>query len=131
MLRVFVGKAIRDSLTQTERDGLVADFKRYKSTGELPDTFGRDVPYDHAHTLPAVRAEELMHLHLAENEPWPLSTVQFYRTSDKHLVYCQGYTDHNCYALMAFLEPEAHSKAWDRDLMLRLAASAQAFRNSH
>jgi len=72
-----------------------------------------------------------MHLHLAEDEPWPLSVVQFSRTSDKHLVHCQGYTDKNCYALMAILVPDAHSQAWDRDLMLRLAESARRFRDAH
>jgi len=131
VLRVFVGKALKDTLTGKEQTQLVADFKRYKGTGDLPDTFGRDVPYDHPHTLPAVQAEELMHLHLAEDTPWPLNMVQFSRTSDKHLVYCQGYTDKDCYALLAILEPDAHRQAWDRDVMLRLAKSASSFRDAH
>ena len=131
MVSVFVGKALTETLSREETEALVADFKRYKGTGELPDTFGRDVCYDHPHTLPAVLAEELMHLHLAENAPWPLGLVQFSRTSDKHLVYCQGYTDRNCYALMAILQPDAHNQARDRDLMLRLAEAARRFRDVH
>ncbi len=72
MLKVFVGRKLRDQLTPTECADLVADFKRYKNNGELPITFGRDAPYDHPHTPPAVLAEALKHIHLYDPEaPWP------------------------------------------------------------
>ena len=66
MIRVFKSDVIGQQLGKRELEQLVADFKRYKETGIPAACFGRDVPYDHTHTLPSVRSEDLMHLHLAE-----------------------------------------------------------------
>lgn len=132
MIRVFEGSILKGQLTGTERTQLIADFRRYKVEGVLPQNFGRDVPYDHPGTLPSVRAEELRHLHLAsEGIPFPLNTIQFSRTSDTHLVYCQGALNAECYLLIAILSPNAHSLALDRDRMLKLARAAELFRNQY
>lgn len=132
MIKVFQGLVFRRQLPAGDRKRLVADFKRYKQEGVVPETFGRDVPYDHPHTLPSVLSEELQHLHLAPaDDPFPLRTLQFARTSDTHLVYCQGAMDPNCYALISILSPDAHTQARRRDLMLNLAKSAALFRDKH
>ncbi|TNE95045.1 MAG: type II toxin-antitoxin system YafO family toxin [Gammaproteobacteria bacterium] len=132
MIRLFEGSIFKGQLTAAERTQLITDFRLYKEEGALPQTFGRDVPYDHPNTLPSVLAEELRHLHLAEEGvPFPVHTIQFSRTSDTHLIYCSGALDPNCYALIAILSPNAHDQALDRDQMLKLARSAELFRNQH
>jgi len=97
-----------------------------------PDHFGRDVPYDHPHTLPVILAEEVQHIHLGnEDRPSPLHKVQFYQTSDIHLVYCQGALDSSCYLLMTILSPDAHEQAKSRDTMFKLGIMAEKFRNQY
>jgi mRNA interferase YafO len=98
-------------------------------TGQLPDTFGRDVPYDHPHTLPLMLAEEVKHIHLADGEnPWPVRAIQYHRTSDVHLVYCSGAMHDDHYLLIAILSPDAHAQAKDNNLMTRLGRAAELFR---
>ena len=46
MIRVFKSRLIRNLLTTDELNDLVNNFVSYKSTGIVPDNFGRDVPYD-------------------------------------------------------------------------------------
>jgi mRNA interferase YafO len=131
-IRIFSGFIIRGQLTHKELDALVADFKAYKMNRGLPDTFGRDVAYDHPHTLSAVKHEELHHLHLATDpSAWPPHLSQFNRTSDVHLVYCTGLNDADSYALLAILSPDGHEQSFDRDLMLKLAKAAARFRDNH
>ena len=97
-----------------------------------PDHFGSDVPYDHPHTLPVILAEEVQHIHLGnEDRPSPLHKVQFYQTSDIHLVYCQGALDSSCYLLMTILSPDAHEQAKSRDTMFKLGIMAEKFRNQY
>lgn len=132
MIRIFQGLVFRRQVPAGDRKRLVADFIRYKQEGVVPETFGRDAPYDHPNTLPTVLAEDLRHLHLASvDKPFSLRTIQFSRTSDTHLVYCQGAMDPDCYALIAILSPDAHAQALQRDIMLNLAKSAAMFRNQH
>lgn len=128
MIRVFKSKVIIGSLTEEELQGLVDDFKAYKS-GVLPDLFGRDVRYDHPHNLPSILVEEVRHIHLASSDnPWPIRKVQFYRTSEEHLVYCQGALETDCYLLMAILAPSAHDKAKNNNIMSKLGIMAERFR---
>lgn len=130
MIRVFKSSVIRKVLTEEELNALVDDFKSYKLTGNMPDNFGRDVPYDHPNTLPIILAEEVQHIHLgSEDKPLPLKKVQFYKTSDIHLVYCQGASDGNCYLLMTILAPDGHAQAKSRDIMFKLGVMAEKFRN--
>ena len=130
MIRVFKSSIIRQILTDTELDALVNDFKSYKLTGNTPELFGRDVPYDHPHTLPVILAEKVHHIHLgSEDKPLPLKKIQFYQTSDIHLVYCQGALNENCYLLMTILSPDGHEQAKSRDIMFKLGIMAEKFRN--
>lgn len=129
MIRVFKSKAIIEALTKDELAQLEADFKAYKS-GNLPDLFGRDVLYDHPHNLPIIRAEEVRHIHLGERDnPWSIKQLQYYRTSDEHLVYCQGGSNIHCYLLMTILLPSAHDKAKNNNIMFQLAKMAEKFRS--
>lgn len=123
---------MQDLLSDDELDDLVADFRLYKSTGVVPDNFGRDVPYDHPFTLPLVRSEEVRHIHLGNTEqPLPLNRIQFYRTSDTHLVYCQGASSNDAYLLMTILSTNGHDQAKSRDIMYRLGQMAEIFRNKY
>jgi len=73
--------------------------------------------------------EEIQHIHLgSEDKPFPLSKIQFYQTSDHHLIYCQGVMDDNCYLLMTILSPDAHEQARSRDIMYKLGVMAEKFR---
>lgn len=130
MIRVFKSSIIRQILTDTELVALVNDFKSYKLTGNAPELFGRDVHYDHPNNLPIVLAEQIQHIHLGSiDKPLPLNKIQFYQTSDTHLVYCQGVLNENCYLLMTILSPDGHEQAKSRDIMFNLGIMAEKFRN--
>lgn len=131
-VRIFKSRIIEQQLGERELRALVEDFKAYKQTGLLPDTFGRDAPYNHPNGLPTVKAEQLSHLHLCDaEEPWPRRAAQFRRTSDIHLVYCQGFSDESTYLLMAILAPDAHAQARDNTRMYHLAKMAERFRSQY
>ncbi len=129
MIRVFKSDVIGQQLGKSELEQLAADFKCYKETGIPATYFGRDVPYDHPHTLPSVRDERIMHLHLAEGEQhWTGRQTQYGRTSDHHLVYCQGFYKADHFLLMAILRPDAHAQACNNSIMSNLAIMAAKFR---
>jgi mRNA interferase YafO len=131
-MRVFKSRLIRDLLSSAELDDLVSDFKLYKSTGHVPEHFGRDVPYDHPHTIPLVKSEQVKHIHLGSNEkPLALNKIQFHRTSDIHLVYCHGASSDDDYLLMTILAPDGHEQAKSRNIMYKLAKMAELFRNQY
>ncbi|WED20819.1 type II toxin-antitoxin system YafO family toxin [Vibrio sp. JC009] len=127
-VRVFKHKILIDALTKDELEGLTKDFRVYKETGQKPDIFGRDEAYDHPDTLPILKSEEVKHIHLSANDAPFLSKIQFYQTSDKHLVYCQGWEDPNCFLLIAILAPNAHEQARNRTIMHNLGLIAEKFR---
>lgn len=132
MIRVFKSKPLREALTEQEQADLVSDFKRYKSGEVVPDAFGRDVPYDHLNTPDILKSEEVQHIHLLSKEiDWPMHTIQFSKTSDTHLVYCQGFSCPDTYLLMAILSPDAHEQAWSTQVMLPLGEMARNFRNKY
>jgi len=132
VIRLFKSSIIRHILTNEELDSLVNDFKSYKLTGNAPDHFGRDVPYDHPNNLPIVLAEQIQHIHLGnEDKPLSLTKILFHRTSDIHLVYCQGALNENCFLLMTILSPDAHQQAKSRDIMFKLGVMAEKFRNKY
>ncbi|MHA7879652.1 MAG: type II toxin-antitoxin system YafO family toxin [Saccharospirillum sp.] len=131
-MRIFKGLIFRQQLSHLEQEALVQDFKRYKTTGDLPDTFGRDAPFDHPHTLPLALQERVFHLHLASaNVVWKSNTPQYARTSDEHLIYCAGAVEENCFLLIAILSPDAHQQARDNNVMYKLARTAELFRMKH
>ncbi|MGB0948362.1 MAG: type II toxin-antitoxin system YafO family toxin [Pseudoalteromonas marina] len=129
MTRVFKSKQIIQTLTAQELENLVNDFKAYKSGEYTPDLFGRDVLYDHMDTPPLVKQEEVQHIHLLDKDhTYPFHAIQFSKTSDTHLVYCQGFANPNCYLLMAILSPNAHDLAKSPQVMHQLGIMAEAFR---
>lgn len=128
-VRVYASKLIRQTLSQQELANLVADFRAYKAGEGLPDTFGRDALYDHPHTYPLVREEEVQHIHLVDPSYWPVYSLRFQRTSDEHLVYCQGLHDENCYLLIQILRPDAHDQARNNNIMRVIATEAGKFRD--
>lgn len=131
-VRVFFHKHLLTSLMEEELTALRTDFKSYKESGALPNTFGRDAHYNHPNSLPIVISEQLNHIHLAtENTVWPDNTLQFYRTSDTHLVYCHGDMQTNSYLLMAILAPDAHTQARDNSIMHSLGKMAEKFRQQY
>ncbi|MBB5189270.1 mRNA interferase YafO [Zhongshania antarctica] len=129
---VFKSKIIRTQLTEDELAKLTSDFIQYKKTGFPPDTFGRDVPFDHPHTLPIVKAEEVQHLHLGtDGKPFPTNKIQFYRCSDEHLIYCQGFLDPDAFLFISILTPDAHDQERQNDIMYRIGQMAENFRKQH
>lgn len=129
---VFIQNAFKDSLTTTEFNNLKADFKSYKEEGLLPDTFGRDVLYDHPSNFSLVKETNLSHIHIKDgNTNWHVGTLQFSRTSDSHLIYCQGFYQPDNYLLMAMLAPNAHEQAFDNSIMYNLALMADKFRDQY
>ncbi|WP_407935444.1 type II toxin-antitoxin system YafO family toxin [Alkalimonas cellulosilytica] len=128
MIRVFTSKILDEALSKDERLALIADFKKYKS-GVLPAWFGKDVLYDHPYNLDIIKLEQVKHIHLATHGVgFPLFIAQVKRTSDIHLVYCQGFSNKNCYLLMAILQPNAHALARSNQIMYKLGLMAEAFR---
>ncbi|WP_036567239.1 type II toxin-antitoxin system YafO family toxin [Oceanospirillum beijerinckii] len=128
MIRIFKSKLIRETIDESELTQLETDFRRYKQEGVLPDLFGRDVPYDHPNTLPVLKQEEVKHLHLLEQ---PIRKLQFYRTSDSHLVYYGGFNNPDIYLFMALLRPDAHQQARQNEAMYQLGVMAQNFRKRY
>lgn len=119
-------------LSKEDLSELAANFKQYKSTGDLPDIFGRDVPYDHELTPQLILQEEVQHLHLKEEESdWTVRTIQFNRTSDSHLVYCQGFTNPDSYLFIVLFSQNAHEEARNRNIMALIGDTAERFRQLH
>ena len=131
-MRIFKTDLIRRQLDDQELQQLEDDFYRYKDTDIPASTFGRDALYDHPHTLPSVRQAQLRHLHLIslgrtnkKNQP------QYYRTSDDHLIYCEGFYNQQDYLLITILSPNAHASARKNSLMFNLAGIAENFRDKY
>ncbi len=123
-IRVFTSPILRKQQTEDELRALVVDFKLYKSSGVLPNSFGLDVPY---HRPSAVQFAELKHIHMNLGAGWPLRIVQQKRTSNVALVYCPGWHSKDNYLLIALLA-NAHEQARKITFMLELCEDAEKFR---
>lgn len=127
-VRVFVSDLINHSLDEGETKKLVRLFKEYKETGVAPDEFGRDVPTKRPDSA---QKAELQHMHLKQGN-WRrvrgMRLVQFYKRSDKALVYCPGFFNPNCYLLIAIFT-DAHRKQNNTSFMGELADIAERFRS--
>lgn len=131
-MRVFKTNLIKSQLSEPELEQLTRDFKQYKQTGIPADTFGRDALYDYPHTLPSVRHAELRHLHIIEVSCGSIpNSNQYYRTSDDHLVYCEGFFNSGDFLMISILSPNAHAQARKNSLMFKLAEMAEDFRNQY
>ena len=117
---------------------LRADFQRYVESDRTnpPHYFGRDVCYTQP---PEALKSSLMHIHIKlPPGRFPQDRAQYYRVcqpgkpgQDAALVNVQGELEEESYQLLAFLWPDAHGQARQRDLMRYLARLAQEFRDSH
>jgi len=75
-----------------------------------------------------VKNEDIKHIHLgSEDKPLSIKKIQFYRTSDIHLVYCQSVLDDDVFLLMTILSPDGHEQARNRDIMYKLGKMAELF----
>lgn len=128
MIRVFKSVVIQKLLTPQDLDDLTKDFLHYKESSLCPDYFGRDVAYDHPHTPTVVLQEDVRHIHLVEHSAWAVRLMQFNRTSDRHLVYCQGFFNPDCYLLITLLSPNAHEQAKINNIMRKIGEQAEIFR---
>ena len=111
------------------RKQLAQDFKAYLLPNSHSSLFGRDVPYDHPNSPRLILQEEVRHVHLEDPEaPWSPGLPSYRRTSDTHLVYCQGAIREDHYCLLALLAPHAHEDAKDFDRMMKIGVMAEKFR---
>ncbi|MNZ93026.1 mRNA interferase YafO [compost metagenome] len=117
---------------------LLSDFESYIQSNRqsIPRYFGRDAPY----TQPSEALQAcLMHIHIKlPPGSFPQDRAQFYRVcqkgrpgEDAALVYVQGELEEDKYVILAFLWPDAHGQARDRDLMRYLARLAKQFRDEN
>jgi mRNA interferase YafO len=116
---------------------LLDDFIIYKSTGRLPDYFGRDTLY----TDPSdIQDAELRHIHFeVGNDKFKLPTgwrnltsqqLQWVKTTNTALVYTKHLLNEDHYSLIAVFTPLAHMKARDYGRMRVLAGYARKFHES-
>jgi len=130
VIRIFKTDLIREQMSDEHLINLAADFKRYKETAVPADRFGRDAPYNHMNSLPSVRLQKLQHLHILSQVQSKTECLrQFNKTSDDHLVYCQGFYSNDVYLLIALLSPNAHEQARNNSTMSKMAGIAEKFRN--
>lgn len=117
---------------------IVSDFTRYISSDRLwlPRYFGREA----ADVKPEAALDAgLMHIHIAlPPTVFPEKRPQHDRTcpmgspqQDAALVYTQGLFEENRYSLIAFLHPNAHGKAREREIMNYLVRVANRFRDRY
>lgn len=107
---------------------LADDFAAFMDETLEPDYFGRDGDYGWPQLC---KNENLRHLHLSQSASttaWSKIKNLYRRTSNKHLVYCPGFYNEDCYLLIAILDPDAHEQARNTDIMLALGAIAAEFR---
>ena len=131
-MRIFKSHAIINHVDNDELLLLEADFSDYKTLRVLPENFGRDALYDHPHTLPVLLSEEVSHLHLADTDTtWSIFTPQNKKTSDTHLVYCQGSIHDDHFLFIDILQPNAHQQAHNNNIMYKIGIIAEKFRLKH
>jgi len=111
---------------------IVDKFKNYKTTSLVPSDFGRDGNFSEHN---GCREHKVFHLHLKteaaiKDRKW-YSSNPYYRTSNTHLIYCQGSVYLNRYLLIAILSPNAHELARKNDIMGRIADTAWKFRSAN
>ena len=128
-MKVFIHKDLKSQFPAAQLQALKTDFIAYKTTGIVPPNFGRDALYDHPYTPRKVLDNDVWHLHLkTASAVWSLSSQPYQRTSNDHLVYCQGILNDDHYLFIALLTPDAHELARNANQMWRIGDLAEAFR---
>lgn len=131
-MKVFILEQVKNFFTEVELQLLKQDFIKYKTEGLLPNYFGKDTAYNHSHTPRLVLFHQVQHLHLRPfSNPWASQLDIKYRTSDYHLVYCQGMLETNYYLFIAVLNPNAHQLATQLNIMHKIGVAADKFRLSY
>ncbi len=123
MVEVYTSSFIEYSLTTEDLAFIVRVFKRYKAGGD-EIYLGKDVPY---HYPQRCIDDALQHVHVYDGR----NTWLLFRSSDRHVVYTQGFYNSDHYYLIALLEPDAHKQANDTMQMLYFCDVAEIFRLSH
>lgn len=126
-MQVFINSLISNYLDPIQIEALKTDFINYKVFDITPNYFGKDVGYDHPNTPSVLLQECVMHLHLNFNE-WKPSVQPFKRTSDTHLIYCQGAMDPDAYLLITILDPDAHDQIKKFSIWCEIGEIAEQFR---
>ncbi len=126
-IRVLMTQDFKNNVPAELRRQLIDTFKEYKSTGVLPKDWGRDVAYD---LIASIAATGLRHIHIKDktSKHWNFRTLQFNKTSNTALVYCQGYFDKDVYLFIAF-SANAHEMASNSLYLMALGDIADVFRS--
>ena len=132
MIEIFKTDLIRTQMTPEELGQLSKDFEQYKESCIPADYFGRDALYNHINSSPLVLSSELQHIHiLTPSKALTDKRRQFNKTSDDHLVYCNGYYSNQAYLLISLLSPDAHTQSRNNHVMYSLAKVADKFREKN
>lgn len=131
-MHVFSSPMFKATIPEPPRLHLINEFKAYLSPRSHSSLFGKDVLYDHPHTPRLILQEQVRHVHLEDpGKPWLPGLPSHKRTSDHHLIYCQGAIHEDHYCLLALLSPQAHEQAKSFDRMSKLGVLAERFRKSY
>ncbi|MBD8597097.1 type II toxin-antitoxin system YafO family toxin [Pseudomonas sp. CFBP 8772] len=117
---------------------LKTEFTEYVRSGRMrtPSIFGRDAPYTQP---PQALQACLMHIHIKiPPARFPQGVAQHDRCcprnrpgEDAALVYVPGELEEHRFLLLAFLWPDAHGRARDRNTMKYLARLARDWRDKN
>lgn len=127
-VKVYLSSHFKDSCPEDKVLALSAEFKRYKKTGVKPADFGRDATFDFPSS---VKQAGMSHIHLRDrtSKPWTLRTLDYNRTSNTALIYCEGFFDRNKFLLLGFLERAHETYNENRQYLPMLAEIAEQFRS--
>lgn len=121
MVRVFAAPAFQ---AYPDFKSIIRDFKSYKQHNNShfkTFKFGKDVTYNRPQS--ALDAE-LSHVHI-------VSLTSSKNTSDRFLVYSRGFSQPDCYIVLAIFEPNAHSISRNNLIMSQIAQIAENFRQQY
>lgn len=124
------------------KDELEADLLKYFDRIKNPWYFGRDVRMDIPDS--AIKAE-LWHMHLftpffkdgspRTEEQWKFegkrTCRQYYRTSDRWLIYTRGFMDSERYCVVGIADPTAHKSCNSPAYMDKFVQAAESFKNQY
>lgn len=122
-VKVFTTQRIGTRVSASELSAIAKLFSQYKESGIAPGEFGRDTDFKDPHS--AIVAK-LMHIHV-DDGTFKMKAVQFGRTSDTFLIYCQGQVSKDNYLLIDFIA-NAHVRTRKITYMADLAEIAEKFR---
>ena len=126
-VKVFLSSEFKESCPEEKVVALANAFKEYKKTGIRPADFGRDATYDFPSS---VKQAGMSHIHLKDSSSkrWTLRTIDYNKTSNTALIYCQGFFDKNKYLLLGFLERAHETYKENSSYLPQLAEIAEQFR---